>query len=114
MALRGILFLGFLIGMAFSLSFGEGAEPPGSFSFPDAPGKEVLMSKCFQCHSEGMWKDLRTDRRGWEAALYRMVGRGALWTQDEINTMADYLSTALTSQANTVSKSRDATEGDKP
>jgi len=23
--------------------------------------------------------------------LYRMVGRGALWTQDEIRQMADYL-----------------------
>jgi hypothetical protein len=114
MALRGILILGLLIGIAFSLSSGEGAEPSGSFSFPDAPGKEVLMSKCFQCHSEGMWKDLRTDRRGWEAALYRMVGRGALWTQDEINTMAGYLSTALPPQENTVSRSRDATEGDKP
>jgi len=114
MALRGILFLGLLIGIAFSLASGESAETSGSFSFPDAPGKEVLMSKCFQCHSEGMWKDLRTDRRGWEAALYRMVGRGALWTQDEINTMADYLSTALTPQANTASKSRDAAEGDKP
>jgi hypothetical protein len=114
MALRGILFLWLLIGIAFSLSTGEGAQPSESFSFPDAPGKEVLMSKCFQCHSESMWKDLRTDRRGWEAALYRMVGRGALWTQDEINTMVDYLSTALAPQENTVSKSSDATEGGKP
>jgi hypothetical protein len=62
---------------------------------PDGPGKDLLMSKCFQCHSEGMWKDQRLDRRGWEAALYRMIGRGALWTEDEINTMASYLGTAL-------------------
>ena len=27
----------------------------------------------------------------WESTLYRMVGRGALWTQDEIKQMADYL-----------------------
>lgn len=63
--------------------------------FTDGPGKDLLMSKCFQCHGEGMWKDLRQDRRKWEGVLYRMVGRGALWTEDEINTMATYLSTAF-------------------
>ncbi len=38
-----------------------------------------------------MWRDLKQDRRAWEGTLYRMVGRGALWTEEEINTMADYL-----------------------
>jgi len=61
--------------------------------FPDAPGKDVLVSKCFQCHSPNMWMDQRQDRRAWESTLYRMVGRGALWTQDEIKQMADYLGT---------------------
>src|SRR3954463_1674940 len=60
-------------------------------AFPDAPGKEVLVTKCFQCHSPGMWADQRQDRRAWEATLYRMVGRGALWSEDEIKKMADYL-----------------------
>ena len=60
-------------------------------AFPDAPGKEVLVAKCFQCHSPNMWSDLHQDRRAWEATLYRMVGRGALWSEDEIRKMADYL-----------------------
>ena len=62
--------------------------------FPDAPGKEVLVAKCFQCHAPTMWQDHRQDRRGWEGVLYRMVGRGALWTEEEINTMAAYLAAA--------------------
>jgi cytochrome c5 len=62
--------------------------PPG---FPDAPGKEVLVAKCFQCHGPNMWMPLRQDRRAWESTLYRMVGRGALWTEEEIKVMADYL-----------------------
>ena len=62
--------------------------PPG---FPDAPGKETVVTKCFQCHGPSMWLDHRQDRRGWESALYRMVGRGALWTEEEIKQMADYL-----------------------
>jgi hypothetical protein len=80
--------------LLFSLPVGQGAEQ-ASTGFADAPGKELLMNKCFQCHSEGMWKDLKQDRRRWEGVLYRMVGRGALWTEDEINTMAGYLATAF-------------------
>ena len=46
-----------------------------------------------------MWQDHSQDRRGWESVLYRMVGRGALWTEDEIRTMADYLAAAYGRQA---------------
>ena len=59
--------------------------------FPDGPGKEVLVSKCFQCHGPNMWSAQRQDRRAWEGTLYRMVGRGALWTEEDIKAMADYL-----------------------
>lgn len=62
--------------------------------FPDAPGKDVLVSKCFQCHGPNMWTGLRQDRRAWESTLYRMVGRGALWTPEEIDAMAGYLGNA--------------------
>jgi cytochrome c5 len=55
------------------------------------PGRSVVMSKCFQCHTDAMFRDQRQDRRGWEAAIYRMIGRGGLWTSEEINLMADYL-----------------------
>jgi mono/diheme cytochrome c family protein len=60
--------------------------PPGA-----AAGKEILQRKCFQCHQASMWSSLRQDRRAWESTLYRMVGRGALWTEDEIRAMADFL-----------------------
>jgi mono/diheme cytochrome c family protein len=56
-------------------------------------GAELLASKCFQCHTQAMWQDQRQDTRAWEANLYRMVGRGALWTTEEINLMAEYLGT---------------------
>jgi cytochrome c5 len=68
---------------------GRVAQPAGAGA--EDPGKALLTRKCFQCHAQGMWSDLRQDRRGWEAVLYRMVGRGALWTEAEIATMADYL-----------------------
>jgi mono/diheme cytochrome c family protein len=77
------------------------AKPTG---FPDAPGRDLLLGRCFQCHGDGMWRDYRQDRRGWEGALYRMVGRGALWTEEEINTMAGYLAAVYGPQPGTASK----------
>jgi hypothetical protein len=82
----------------FSLSTVRAAEQ-ASTGFVDGPGKDLLMSKCFQCHGEKMWKDLKQDRRRWEGVLYRMVGRGALWTEEEINTMAVYLATGFGPQS---------------
>jgi mono/diheme cytochrome c family protein len=56
-------------------------------------GAELLATRCFQCHTQAMWQDQRQDTRAWEANLYRMVGRGALWSTEEIKLMADYLGT---------------------
>lgn len=77
---------------AFSLALAQAPErkPPG---FPEGPGKDVLLAKCFQCHGPNMWIYHRQDRRAWESTLYRMVGRGALWSEEEIGAMADYLGT---------------------
>jgi mono/diheme cytochrome c family protein len=67
--------------------------------FPDGPGKETLLAKCFQCHGPNMWMMQRQDRKAWEGTLYRMVGRGALWTEEEIKAMADYLGSAYGKKA---------------
>ena len=78
-------------------NFGPGAAPipatrAGQASvLPDLPGRDVLTTKCMQCHQMSMWTALRQDRTAWESVMYRMVGRGALWTEDDIRVMADYL-----------------------
>jgi mono/diheme cytochrome c family protein len=66
------------------------------------PGKALVAGKCFQCHTDSMFRDGRQDRRGWEATIYRMVGRGGLWTPEEIKLMADYLGDALGSDVKPV------------
>jgi cytochrome c5 len=78
-----------LIGIASTE--GAGAQPQAAATAPDGPGREIVQRKCAQCHAATMWTALRQDRRAWESTLYRMVGRGALWTPEEINAMADYL-----------------------
>jgi mono/diheme cytochrome c family protein len=68
-----------------------GAPAGGPSGGAPLPGRVVVLSKCFQCHTDAMFRDQRQDRRAWEATVYRMVGRGALWTPEEIKLMADYL-----------------------
>ena len=38
-----------------------------------------------------MWRDQRQDAKAWEATLYRMMGRGAVWSADDIVSMAGFL-----------------------
>ncbi len=78
--------------------FGPNAPPPApaarpaqASALPDLPGRDVLTRRCMQCHQMSMWTALHQDRRAWESTIYRMVGRGALWTEDDIRAMADYL-----------------------
>src|SRR5260221_11246340 len=80
--------LGIVFASCAALAQRPAKPAPG---FPDAPGKETLVAKCFQCHGPNMWTAQRQDRRAWESTLYRMVGRGALWSEEEIKAMADYL-----------------------
>ena len=68
-----------------------GQVGPPAAPAAEAPGKEILTRKCFQCHQASMWSSLRQDRKAWESVLYRMVGRGALWTEAEVSAMADFL-----------------------
>ena len=56
-------------------------------------GRDIVISKCFGCHTDAMFRDQRQERRGWEATIYRMIGRGGLFTREEIKLMADYLTT---------------------
>lgn len=87
-----------------ALPVAAGAQQAKPIGFPDGPGRDVLLGRCFQCHSDRMWNDHRQDRRGWEGVLYRMVGRGALWSEEDINTMAGYLAATYGPRAGAASK----------
>ena len=85
--MRGFGKVLFLLALSpiLSLATAQAQQPA-----PDK-GRDILTAKCFQCHTNAMWQDQRQDARAWEAALYRMVGRGALWATEEIKAMAAYL-----------------------
>ena len=90
--MRAALLLGTgLLAAMPAAAAGAQAPQPKPAAAPEASGKEILQRRCFQCHAATMWTSLRQDRRAWEGVLYRMVGRGALWTEADIAAMADFL-----------------------
>jgi len=101
MSILKILAVALALALAPCAAGAQQAKPIG---FPDAPGRDLTLKLCFQCHADTMWRDHRQDRRGWEGALYRMVGRGALWSEDEINAMAGYLGAVYGPPAGTAAK----------
>jgi mono/diheme cytochrome c family protein len=83
----------YALACAAALFFIVPADAQQSGDQPKHPGLALVRAKCLQCHTDSMWRDARQDARRWEAALYRMVGRGGIWTTEEIKLMADYLGT---------------------
>jgi len=88
----------FISSVLMSLSFGVCTHSMAQTATPEpvavasAPGaRELLQSKCSQCHNDAMWRDQRQDAKAWEATLYRMMGRGAVWSADDIVSMASFL-----------------------
>jgi competence ComEA-like helix-hairpin-helix protein len=91
---------------AFTLSLASGVlaarqdpapppAPPASFfsgeGLPDGPGKEVVVKVCGNCHEPRRAASVRLTRDGWSATIDDMIRRGAKGTDDEFNTVLDYL-----------------------
>jgi mono/diheme cytochrome c family protein len=81
--------------LSAGLSVAQTASTPASDTAAAPNGGELVAKNCFQCHTDTMFRDQRQDTRAWKATVYRMVGRGGLWTQDEIDAMAGYLRAAF-------------------
>jgi hypothetical protein len=90
--LSSIVFGAALCTAIAGAALAQSTPPPRAAEPSDAI---VFANLCFQCHGPGMWSDHRQDRRGWEGVLYRMVGRGALWTEEEIRRMANHLTASF-------------------
>ena len=88
----GIL-LAILLLAATTVEGQQDVAPAKPVDAATATARDLTMGKCFQCHTEAMWRDQRIDARAWEATLYRMVARGAAWTGEDIKKMASYLAT---------------------
>jgi glucose dehydrogenase/cytochrome c5 len=70
----------------------ETAPPPAnSAAMPDGDGKAIVQKQCAVCHALTVVTAKHASRAEWEQVVNQMVSRGADLTDDEIDTVIEYL-----------------------
>jgi len=74
---------------------GATAAGDGPAGLPDGPGRDLVMSKCSECHSVETVTGERHDRAGWSAEVDSMVDRGLMLSDDDYAKVVQYLTQAF-------------------
>ena len=66
---------------------------------PEAPGRDVTVKLCGSCHGAETVASVRHTPEGWREVIARMVAAGAKGTEQELETVFQYLSTQFPAEA---------------
>ena len=66
---------------------------------PDAPGKDVTVRLCANCHAADTVASVRHTPEGWRDVIAKMVAAGAEGTEQEFESVFQYLSTQFPVEA---------------
>jgi cytochrome c5 len=74
-------------------NFGPGSSPAAAAAtaLPSGPGKELVEARCSACHDLERITIARRHKAEWPTLVANMVGRGAVATPDEAQTITTYL-----------------------
>ncbi len=90
--MRAILtafFLAAACGLLFSVAWPVLAQSP----LPEGPGREATVKICGQCHAAETVASVRLTRDGWQATIAAMVQQGAKASEQELETILEYVAT---------------------
>lgn len=90
-----IRFVAFVALVGLALVSGSAQTTPPATStdtLPDGAGKPVVLKQCVMCHSLSVVTSKRASHTEWEQVVNQMVSRGADLSDDEIDTVIEYLS----------------------
>src|SRR5215212_2233314 len=95
------VFFGATLGM---LLLAAASGPAGSLRaaqtvLPDAPGRDVTPKVCSGCHAAETVACVRHTPEGWHDVIAKMVTAGAEGTEQELETVFQYLSTQFPAEA---------------
>lgn len=65
-------------------SFAQAELPPGT-------GKDLVVQLCGKCHSPELAASQHQNRQQWEGTISKMIGLGAQGTDDQFETIVQYL-----------------------
>jgi competence protein ComEA len=58
---------------------------------PDAPGREITVKVCGNCHDVNVITGYHQGTQAWSDVISKMIEKGAQATDDQFNTVLDYL-----------------------
>jgi competence protein ComEA len=58
---------------------------------PDGPGKDVTVQLCGNCHEVDVVKQYHQEKSAWADTISQMVEKGLVATDDQLNTILEYL-----------------------
>jgi competence protein ComEA len=90
---------GVVVGVTLASVMTVGASLIAQGQLPDAPGKDVTVRVCSQCHEPQRAASVRLTRDAWESVLQKMVGLGMRASDDELKQILEYLSENLEGEA---------------
>ena len=94
----------FVLGVSVAAVARQDPPPPQAFGqggegMPDTPGKDVVVKICGICHPANRAASVRLTRDGWTGVVDDMIKRGAKPTDQEYETIVDYLATNFLGEA---------------
>lgn len=78
---------------AFCLMLVSYSAPAQKNQLPDGPGKDVVLRVCGQCHAVDLITGKGNTRDGWTQVVGVMIARGAQGSDDDFDTIVEYLTT---------------------
>jgi competence ComEA-like helix-hairpin-helix protein len=82
-----------LVGLALVSGSAQTTPPAASTAtLPDGAGKPIVQKQCVTCHSLSVVTTKRASHSEWDQVVNQMVSRGADLSDDEIDTVIEYLS----------------------
>ena len=94
----------FFVAIVATLLLGGAVGSPGAMRaaqnvLPDAPGRDVTVKLCAGCHAAETVASVRHPPEGWREVIAKMVAAGAEGTEQELETVFQYLSTQFPAEA---------------
>ena len=75
---------------AFDISAGQA---PTAKQLPEGKGRELALTNCTACHAANTWTSQHHTRDQWNSILDQMVSKGLSVSDDDLDTIGDYLAT---------------------
>ena len=89
-----------LCGLLLCASAGSSAPTlAAQVVLPEAPGRDMTVKLCGNCHAAETVASVRLSPQGWREVIARMVAAGAKGTEQELETVIQYVSTQFPVEA---------------